>query len=165
MIDAEVRALSVRVLDTCRARKWRLATAESCTGGLVAGALTEIAGSSDVVDRGFVTYADEAKAEMLGVPEATLTQYGAVSRPVAEAMAKGALVRSSVDATVAITGIAGPGGGSAEKPVGLVHFAAAARDGRLFHREKRYGDIGRSEIRRLSVIEALGFLLELAALR
>jgi nicotinamide-nucleotide amidase len=163
VIDAEVRALSVRVLDTYRARKWRLATAESCTGGLVAGALTEIAGSSDVVDRGFVTYADEATAEMLGVAEATLTQYGAVSRPTAEAMAKGALVRSSVDATVAITGIAGPGGGSAQKPVGLVHFAAAARDGRLSHREKRYGDIGRAEIRRLSVIEALGMLLELAA--
>jgi nicotinamide-nucleotide amidase len=165
VIDAEVRALAVRVLDAYRARKWTIATAESCTGGLVAGALTEIAGSSDVVDRGFVTYADEAKAEMLGVPEATLTEHGAVSGPTAEAMAKGALVRSSVDATVAITGIAGPGGGSAEKPVGLVHFAAAARDGRLIHREKRYGDVGRTEVRRLSVIEALGLLLELAAVR
>ena len=164
MIDDETRALAERVLASCRARGWTLATAESCTGGLVAGALTEIAGSSDVVDRGFVTYADEAKAEMLGVAEAMLTQYGAVSRPVAEAMAQGALARSSVDATVAITGIAGPGGGSAEKPVGLVHFAAATRDGRLIHREKRYGDIGRLEIRRLSVIEALGLLLELAAL-
>jgi nicotinamide-nucleotide amidase len=99
------------------------------------------------------------------VPEATLTEHGAVSRPVAEAMAKGALVRSSVDATVAITGIAGPGGGSAEKPVGLVHFAAAARDGRLIHREKRYGDVGRTEIRRASVIEALNLLLELAVVR
>ena len=163
MIDAEVRALVERVLDTYRARKWTIATAESCTGGLVAAALTEIAGSSDVVDRGFVTYSNEAKAEMLGVPEATLAEYGAVSRPTVEAMAKGTLVRSSVDSAVAITGIAGPGGGSADKPVGLVHFAAAARDGRLIHREKRYGDIGRAEIRRLSVIEALDLLLELAA--
>jgi nicotinamide-nucleotide amidase len=163
MIDADVRALAARVLEAYRARRWTLATAESCTGGLVAGALTEIAGSSDVVDRGFVTYSNEAKAEMLGVPEATLTEYGAVSRPTAEAMAKGTIVRSSVDSAVAVTGIAGPGGGSPEKPVGLVHFAAAARDGRLVHREKRYGDVGRSEIRRASVIEALDLLLELAA--
>jgi nicotinamide-nucleotide amidase len=162
VIDADVRALAVRVLDACRARGWTVATAESCTGGLVAGALTEIAGSSAVVDRGFVTYSNEAKAEMLGVPEATLAEYGAVSRPVAEAMAKGAISRSSVDLVVAITGVAGPGGGSPEKPVGLVHFAAAARDGRLIHREKRYGDVGRSEIRRASVIEALNMLLALA---
>jgi nicotinamide-nucleotide amidase len=162
VIDDEIRALAARVLEAYRARKWTIATAESCTGGLVAGALTEIAGSSDMVDRGFVTYSDEAKAEMLGVPEATLMEHGAVSRPVAEAMAKGALTRSSVDSTIAITGIAGPGGGSPEKPVGLVHFAAAARDGRLIHREQRYGDIGRSEIRRASVIEALNLLLELA---
>ena len=165
MIADETRALAIRVLDTYRARKWTVATAESCTGGLVAGALTEIAGSSAVVDRGFVTYTNESKAEMLGVPEATLIEHGAVSRPVAEAMAKGALARSSVDSTVAITGIAGPGGGSAEKPVGFVHFAAAARDGRLIHREMRYGDIGRSEIRRRSVIEALNLLLELADAR
>ena len=164
MIDAEVRALAVRVLEACRARRWMVATAESCTGGLVAGALTEIAGSSDVVDRGYVTYSNGAKMTMLGVPEGTLQKFGAVSRQTAEAMAQGALARSSVNATVAITGIAGPGGGSAEKPVGLVHFAVAARDGRLIHREKRYGDIGRPEIRRLSVIEALGLLLELAAL-
>ena len=161
MIDAETRALAVRVLDAYRAREWTLATAESCTGGLVAGALTEIAGSSDVVDRGFITYSNEAKAEMLGVPEATLAEYGAVSRPTAEAMAKGVLTRSSVDAAVAITGIAGPGGGSTDKPVGLVHFAAAARDGRVIQREKRYSDIGRSEVRRLSVLEALDMLLTL----
>jgi nicotinamide-nucleotide amidase len=165
VIDDETRALAVRVLDAYRARGWTVATAESCTGGLVAGALTEIAGSSAVVDRGFVTYTNESKAEMLGVPEAMLIEHGAVSRPVAEAMSKGALARSSVDCTVAITGIAGPSGGSAEKPVGLVHFAAAARDGRLIHREQRYGDLGRGEIRRRSVIEALNLLLELAALR
>ena len=161
MIDAEMRALAVRVLDACRARGWTVATAESCTGGLVAGALTEIAGSSDVVDRGFVTYSNAAKMAMLGVPETTLNLYGAVSRQTAEAMAQGALERSGVDLTVAITGVAGPGGGSAAKPVGLVHFAAASR-GRLNHRERRYGDIGRSEVRRLSVLEALDMLLEMA---
>jgi len=161
MIDAETRALAVRVLDACRARKWTLATAESCTGGLVAGALTEIAGSSDVIDRGFVTYSNAAKMAMLGVPEATLAAHGAVSRKTAEAMAQGALARAGVDLTVSITGVAGPGGGSAAKPVGLVHFAAATR-ATLIHREKRYGDIGRSEVRRLSVIEALTMLLELA---
>jgi nicotinamide-nucleotide amidase len=161
VIDADIHALAVRVLDACRARKWMLATAESCTGGLVAGALTEIAGSSDVVDRGFVTYSNAAKMAMLGVPEATLDAHGAVSRETAEAMAKGALERAGVDITVAVTGIAGPGGGSPEKPVGLVHFAAATRN-RLIHREKRYGDIGRSDVRRLSVIEALNMLIELA---
>ena len=162
MIDAQTRALAERVLAACRARKWTLATAESCTGGLVAAALTEIAGSSDVVDRGFVTYSNAAKMALLGVPEAVLAAHGAVSKQTAEAMARGALARSGVDLTVSITGVAGPGGGSAEKPVGLVHFAAAAKDGRLIQREKRYGDVGRSEIRRLSVIEALTMLLELA---
>jgi len=162
MIDAETRALAVRVLDACRARKWMVATAESCTGGLVAGALTEIAGSSDVVDRGFVTYSNAAKMAMLGVPEITLRQHGAVSRQTAQAMASGALARADADLTVSITGVAGPGGGTPEKPVGLVHFAVATKDGGLAHREKRYGDIGRSEVRRLSVIEALSMLLEQA---
>jgi nicotinamide-nucleotide amidase len=163
VIDAQTRALAERVLAACRARHWTVATAESCTGGLVAGALTEIAGSSDVVDRGFVTYSNAAKMSLLGVPEAVLAAHGAVSKQTAEAMAQGALARSGVDLTVSITGVAGPGGGSAEKPVGLVHFAAAASDGRLLQREKRYGDVGRSEVRRLSVIEALTMLLELAA--
>jgi nicotinamide-nucleotide amidase len=161
MIDPEMRALAERVLAACRARKWTVATAESCTGGLVTGALTEIAGSSDVVDRGFVTYSNSAKMAMLGVPETTLAAYGAVSQQTAEAMAQGALARAGVELTVAITGVAGPGGGSAEKPVGLVHFAAASSE-RLIHREKRYGDVGRSEVRRLSVSEALSMLLELA---
>jgi nicotinamide-nucleotide amidase len=161
MIDPEMRALAERVLAACRARKWTVATAESCTGGLVTGALTEIAGSSDVVDRGFVTYSNSAKMAMLGVAEATLSTHGAVSQQTAEAMAQGALARAGVDLAVAITGVAGPGGGSEEKPVGLVHFAAASSE-RLIHREKRYGDVGRSEVRRLSVIEALSMLLELA---
>ena len=163
MIDAGIRDLAERVLAACRARKWLIATAESCTGGLVAGALTEIAGSSDVVDRGFVTYSNAAKMELLGVPQATLAAHGAVSRETAQAMATGALARAPVHLTVAITGIAGPGGGSAEKPVGLVHFAAAAKDGRVIQREKRYGEIGRGPVRHASVIEALNLLLELAA--
>jgi len=158
-----IDALARRVLDACRAHGLKIATAESCTGGLVAGALTEIAGSSDVVDRGFVTYSNDAKREMLGVDASLLAEHGAVSRETAEAMARGALVHSNADLAVAVTGIAGPGGGSADKPVGLVHFAAAARDGRLNHREKRFGDISRREVRLGSVVEALQMLAELAA--
>ena len=163
MIGEDLRHAATRVLERCRARGLVVATAESCTGGLVAGALTEIAGSSDVVDRGFVTYSNASKQSMLGVPAAILERHGAVSRETAEAMARGALANSPADLAVAITGIAGPGGGSAEKPVGLVHFAAAARDVRLIQREKRFGDIGRAEVRRLSVAEALAMLEELAA--
>ena len=129
MIDDPLRAAAKRVLDSFRARGLKVATAESCTGGLVAAALTEIAGSSDVVDCGFVTYSNAAKQAMLGVPEATLKRHGAVSVETAAAMAAGALKNSQADVAVAITGIAGPGGGTAEKPVGLVHFAAASRDG------------------------------------
>ncbi|MEX2034519.1 MAG: CinA family protein [Xanthobacteraceae bacterium] len=162
MADLETQAAATALLDLCKAKKLMLATAESCTGGLVAGALTDIAGSSAVVDRGFVTYTNEAKAEMLGVPADTLQEHGAVSRETAEAMAKGALAHARADLAVAITGIAGPGGGSAAKPVGLVHFAAASRGGRLIHRERRYGDIGRAEVRRRSVLEALAMLAELA---
>ncbi len=124
----------------------------------MAGALTDIAGSSDVVDRGFVTYSNEAKQQMLGVSEETLKKFGAVSRETAEAMARGALGKANADLVVAITGIAGPGGGSADKPVGLVHFAAAARSGALSHAEMRYGDIGRSMVREKSVLQALKML-------
>jgi nicotinamide-nucleotide amidase len=164
MIGDDLRHAAASVLERCRARGLVVATAESCTGGLVAGALTEIAGSSDVVDRGFVTYSNAAKQAMLGVPAAILERHGAVSRETAEAMARGALANSPADLAVAITGIAGPGGSSAEKPVGLVHFAAAARDGRLIHREKRFGDIGRAEVRHFSVAEALVMLEQLATL-
>jgi nicotinamide-nucleotide amidase len=163
MADAQTQAAAIALLDICKARKLMIATAESCTGGLVAGALTDIAGSSAVVDRGFVTYTDEAKEQMLGVPAETLKVHGAVSRPTAEAMAKGVLKHSPADLAVSITGVAGPGGGTAEKPVGLVHFAAATRRGRLIHRERRFGDIGRAEVRRLSVLEALAMLAELAS--
>lgn len=162
MMDDDVRAAATRVLDLCRARKLTVATAESCTGGLVAGALTEIAGSSDVVDRGFVTYSDKAKQDLLGVPAGILARHGAVSRETAIAMAQGALARSGVGLSVAITGIAGPGGGSDAKPVGLVHFAAAMRNGDVQPREKRFGDVGRHAVRHLSVLEALALLEELA---
>jgi nicotinamide-nucleotide amidase len=158
--DAQ-RAAAARVLDLCRDRGLKLATAESCTGGLVAGALTDIAGSSDVVDCGLVTYSNEAKQLLLGVPAATLGAFGAVSRQTAEAMARGALTASGADIAVAITGIAGPGGGTAEKPVGLVHFAAARGD-RLMHLERRYGDLGRAEVRRKSVLDALALLAQAA---
>jgi nicotinamide-nucleotide amidase len=114
-----------------------------------------------VVDRGFVTYTNEAKQQTIGVPPPTIEKHGAVSRETAEAMAQGALTRAGVDLAVSITGVAGPGGGSAEKPVGLVHFTVASRE-RMIHREKRYGDIGRSEVRRVSVLEALSMLLEMA---
>ncbi|OYX82654.1 MAG: damage-inducible protein CinA, partial [Azorhizobium sp. 35-67-5] len=122
MIDPDIYAQAEAVLAACRARGLTIATAESCTGGLVAAALTEIAGSSDVVDRGFVTYSNAAKQKMLGVPAATLQAHGAVSREAAEAMARGALKAAGTSLAVSITGVAGPGGGSDAKPVGLVHF-------------------------------------------
>src|SRR5215468_2308701 len=158
MVDAELSERARALLDLCRTKKLKIAAAESCTGGLLAATLTEIAGSSDVFERGLVTYSNEAKQTMLGVAPTTLAKHGAVSRETAEAMAKGALAHAPVDLAVSITGVAGPGGGSAEKPVGLVHFAAAARDGRLVHREMRYGDIGRTEVRRRSVLQALAML-------
>jgi nicotinamide-nucleotide amidase len=136
----------------------RIATAESCTGGLVAALLTEIPGSSAVVERGFVTYSNAAKAEMLGVPPDLIAQHGAVSEEVARAMVEGALARSDADVAVAVTGIAGPGGATAAKPVGLVHFAVAARAGETAAFERRYGDLGRSAIRERAVGDALSLL-------
>jgi len=162
MIDQELIAQARELLERCRAKHLKIATAESCTGGLVAATLTEIAGSSDVVERGFVTYSNAAKETMLGVPAATLERFGAVSRETAEAMATGALAHAPADLSVSITGIAGPGGATPGKPVGLVHFGAAARAGAVIHRERRYGDIGRAEVRRASVAEALAMLRELA---
>jgi nicotinamide-nucleotide amidase len=163
MIDDAMRAAARRVVELCVARKLTVGTAESCTGGLVAGALTEIAGSSAAVLCGFVTYSNDAKHDMLDVPIATLERHGAVSRQTAEAMAEGALNNSAADLAVAITGIAGPGGGSAEKPVGLVQFAAARRNGPRLVREERFGDIGRSQVRGRSVLVALAMLEELAS--
>lgn len=136
----------------------RLATAESCTGGLVAAALTDIAGSSAVFERGFVTYSNESKVELLGVAPDTLAALGAVSAQTAREMALGALKASRADLAVAITGIAGPGGGSAEKPVGLVHFACARRHGEVMLRERRFGPLSRADIRMGAVLEALALL-------
>ncbi|MGZ5804216.1 MAG: CinA family protein [Xanthobacteraceae bacterium] len=163
MIDAEVRAAALQLVEDFTARRLTIATAESCTGGLVAGALTEIPGSSSVVLCGFVTYSNEAKQQMLGVPSDVIETRGAVSRETAVAMANGALDRSNAIVSVAITGIAGPGGGSPEKPVGLVQFAAAKRGGRTITRELRFGDIGRGEVRRRSVLIAFEMLREVAA--
>lgn len=159
--DAAVAAART-LLEVCRSKKLTIVTAESCTGGLVAGALTAIAGASDVVDRGFVTYSNGAKHDMLGVPEETLRRFGAVSEETARAMASGALARSPAVLSVAITGVAGPGGGSKEKPVGLVHFAAAVRGGDVHHRRVEYGNVGRDIVRMKSVLQALAMLRELA---
>jgi nicotinamide-nucleotide amidase len=163
MPDEELVAQAQALLDLCRTKTLKIAAAESCTGGLVAATLTDIAGSSDVFERGFVTYSNEAKIAMLGVPPTVLDGHGAVSRETAEAMAAGALAHAPVDLAVSITGIAGPGGAVAGKPVGLVHFGGASRRGLRLHRERRYGSIGRTQVRRASVLEALAILCELAA--
>lgn len=162
MFPPDLIAQAEAILDDFRRRGLRLVAAESCTGGLVTALLTEIAGSSDVVERGFVTYSNAAKHEMLGVPGAMLAAHGAVSEAVARAMADGALARSGADVSVSITGVAGPGGGTKAKPVGLVHLAAARRGGETLHRECRFGDIGRGEVRLASVREALQLVLRAA---
>jgi nicotinamide-nucleotide amidase len=157
--------LAERLLDLCREQGLRLATAESCTGGLVAGAITAIAGSSDAFDRGFVTYSNAAKEEMLGVPPEIIERFGAVSGETARAMAHGAVERSFADIAVAVTGIAGPGGGSAEKPVGLVHFACLRRHVGVEHVERRFGPQTREAIREASVRQALEMMIEAAQRR
>jgi nicotinamide-nucleotide amidase len=162
MADQEIIDASIKLLDLCKEKELTVATAESCTGGLVAGALSEISGSSAVLDRGFVTYSNEAKQQMLGVTPATIDVYGAVSKECAEEMAKGALAHAQVDLAVSITGIAGPTGATPGKPIGLVYFCAASRSGRVIAHDRKYGDIGRSNVRRASVIQALAMLQELA---
>jgi nicotinamide-nucleotide amidase len=143
------------LLELLRSRGLKLTAAESCTGGLIAALLTEFPGSSDVFERGFVTYSNAAKTQMIGVDAGLIATHGAVSREVALAMASGALMHSLADVSVAVTGMAGPGGGSATKPVGLVHAAVARKDASPPHQEFRFGDIGRSEIRLQAVIAAL----------
>jgi len=150
-----LHSLASSVLDLARARGVMLATAESCTGGLVSAHLTEIAGSSSVVDRGFVTYSNDAKSELLGVPAALIESEGAVSEPVARAMAEGALAHSRAGLAVSITGVAGPGGGTDAKPVGLVWFALAGAGRPTRTLERRFGDVGRAKVRALSVETAL----------
>lgn len=161
MFAPDLLARAEKLLADARAKGLKIATAESCTGGLVAGLLTEIPGSSDVVERGFVTYSNRAKEEMLGVPAALLRQHGAVSEAVARMMAEGAIRNSSAQLSVAVTGIAGPGGGSDDKPVGLIHIAAARAGEATQHRECRFGDIGRSTVRLKSVEIALEMLQSL----
>ena len=158
MFTEELTRVAEALLVDLRQRGLKLATAESCTGGLIAGLMTEIAGSSDVVDRGFVTYSNDAKIAMLGVRTDVLGKRGAVSREVAVAMAEGALVHSMADITIAVTGVAGPGGGTVAKPIGLVHLAAARIGGDTLHRECRFGALSRAEIRLATVVEALGLV-------
>jgi nicotinamide-nucleotide amidase len=153
-----------RLVALLRKQNLRLATAESCTGGLVSAAITDVPGASFVFDRGFVVYSNASKQELLGVGADVIERHGAVSAEVARAMALGALSHSFADVAVAVTGIAGPDGGSAEKPVGLVHFAWAGRQRGVQHVERRFGAIGRAAIREASVAQALEMLLEAAAL-
>ena len=157
----DILALARGIVSDFAMKGRMIATAESCTGGLIAGALTDIPGSSAVVDRGFVTYTNTAKMEMLGVQEQTLEQFGAVSKETALQMVHGALFRSRAHLAVAVTGIAGPGGGSPEKPVGLVHLAAKSRSGKLVHRKMLYGDIGRTDVRLATIRTALQMLIEI----
>jgi nicotinamide-nucleotide amidase len=161
MFSGELMRDAAATLAALRAKGRLCVTAESCTGGLIAGLLTAVPGSSDVVDRGFVTYSNAAKQEMLGVPEATLAAHGAVSGETAGAMARGALARSRAQVAVAVTGVAGPGGGSAAKPVGLVFLAVAGPAG-VTVVEKRFGSFTRDDIRERTVVEALRLLRETA---
>lgn len=149
------------LLTSTRQRGFRIATAESCTGGLIAASLAAVPGASASLERGFVTYSNEAKEELLGVPAELIQRRGAVSQEVALAMADGALKHSPADIVVAVTGIAGPDGGTWDKPVGLVHIAAARRGGARLHEEKRYGDIGRHEIQAQTVVDALALMQRL----
>ncbi len=152
-LDSEAAA----VLDACRAHRVKLATAESCTGGMIAAALTAIAGSSEIVECGFVVYSNTAKTDLLGVPAALIARVGAVSEEVACALAHGALARSPAQLSIAVTGIAGPGGGSSTKPVGLVHLACARRDVPILHRRKVFpGD--RNSVRLATVFEAFAMI-------
>lgn len=161
MFPPRLTSLAATVLTEARAKGLRIATAESCTGGLIAGLLTEIPGSSDVVERGFVTYSNEAKADLLGIPMALIQENGAVSEPVARAMAEGAVKHSLAQIAVSVTGVAGPGGGTEQKPVGLVHMAVAIDGGETLHEEHRFGDIGRGPVRQKTVEAALRLLLKL----
>ncbi|MBS0295955.1 MAG: CinA family protein [Proteobacteria bacterium] len=160
MFPDDVVAAAQQILERARAAGLMIATAESCTGGLVAAALTDRPGSSEIFDRGFTVYSYEAKTELLGVDRDLIVQTGAVSEGVVRAMAEGALANSHAGLSVAITGIAGPGGGIPQKPVGLVHFATAMPGGKTVHRMEQFGDLGRGQVREASVRVALQMLLE-----
>jgi nicotinamide-nucleotide amidase len=162
MFPPDLEARAAELIGRLRGAGLTLATAESCTGGLIAGLITSVPGSSDVMDCGFVTYSNAAKTRLTGVPAALIERHGAVSAEVARAMAEGALAHSTADVAVAVTGVAGPGGGSAQKPVGLVHCAAARRGRDTVTRELRLGDIGRQEIRIETVRVAVAMAYEIA---
>ena len=164
MFAADILREATEILDLCRQKRLMLATAKSCTGGLIAACFTEITGSSDVFERGFVTYSNTAKRELLAVSADTLLSFGAVSKQTALEMARGALNHSPASLAIAVTGIAGPGGGSLDKPVGLVHIAVAANDAEALHQECRFGDIGRSQIR-LETLQASMRLTHSALMR
>jgi nicotinamide-nucleotide amidase len=157
MFDPDTLDLAEAALAACRARNWRLATAESCTGGLVAAALIAIAGASDVVERGYVTYSNRAKIEVLGVPQETIAAHGAISAETAMAMASGAVVRAGVDLAVAVTGLAGPGGGTPEKPIGLVYLSVARKSGEA-RVERRVFSGDRAAVRQAALAAALRLL-------
>ena len=159
-MNPDLKARAAALIRAYGERGWMIVTAESCTGGLLAGLLTEIPGSSAAVERGFVTYSNEAKIELVGVEPGLIAAHGAVSEPVARAMAQGALSRSRAHVAIAVTGIAGPGGATATKPVGLVHFALARSGAPTRHLERRYGDLGREDVRWKAVTEALSLLEE-----
>ena len=162
--EAVIHELAREVVALCVEKNVMVATAESCTGGLVAGCITEIPGASQVLERGFITYSDQSKTEMLGVMPITLRQYGAVSKDTALEMAHGAMSRSEAGISVSVTGIAGPDGGSTGKPVGLVHFGGRHYKGAMIHREMNFGEIGRHNIRMKAVETALEMIIELARL-
>lgn len=157
-IDAKLIAEAADILADARGKGELIATAESCTAGLVAATITAVPGCSDVFERGFITYSNASKSEMLGVPFWLIEKHGAVSEDVARAMAGGAITHSNATLAVAVTGIAGPDGGTPEKPVGLVHFAAGRADGAMHHERVVFGDLGRAEVRRRSVERALAML-------
>lgn len=159
MFSPEITQAARQLIERLVKRKQMIATAESCTGGLIAAALTEIAGSSAAVHGGFVTYANRAKIDMIGVEEELIERWGAVSESVARAMAEGARETAEVEIAVAVTGIAGPGGGSADKPVGLVYLACATATGTEVI-ERRFGDLGRQGVREATVRTALELVLE-----
>lgn len=158
MFSEDIKTLARDILDLSRKNDLKIATAESCTGGLIIGALTEIAGSSDVVERGFITYTNLAKQQSLQVNPVTLSSYGAVSEQTAKEMVFGALTESEASIAVSVTGIVGPGGGSADKPIGLVHMAAQKWGSDPLHEEHRFGDIGRAEVREATIVAALTLL-------
>lgn len=157
MFNTEITLAATRLLTHCREHQLMLTTAESCTGGLIAALLTAVPGSSDVLERGFVTYSNHSKIELLNVAEALVERYGAVSEPVAKAMAEGAIWHSQADISIAVTGVAGPGGGSPDKPVGLVHLAVSRRQGKTWHQACQF-DGDREAVRLAAVAEALTML-------